>query len=268
MKMKINSAIFRTTILFILVFVSHRVLSGWLITDLPTLYIIGDSTVKNGSGKGSDKLWGWGSVIDEHFDTTKIHIENHAIGGRSSRTFITDGRWDKIMAKLKKGDYVMMQFGHNDVSAVNDSTRARGTIAGTGDETQEIDNILTKKHETVHSYGWYMKKYISDAKSKGAIPIVCTLVPRCGFKDGKTVRSNNSYAKWAIEVAETEKAFLIDLNEAISLKYDAMGEKAVKEQFFPNDNTHTNLDGAKLNAQIVVEGLKGLKKCKLRKALK
>jgi hypothetical protein len=72
----------------------------------PTLYIIGDSTVKNGSGKGADAMWGWGSVIDAGFDTTRIHIENHAIGGRSSRTFITEGRWDKIMANLKKGDYV------------------------------------------------------------------------------------------------------------------------------------------------------------------
>ena len=67
----------------------------------PTLYIIGDSTVKNGSGKGADLLWGWGSVISEHFDTTQIHIENHAIGGRSSRTFLTEGRWEKILANLK-----------------------------------------------------------------------------------------------------------------------------------------------------------------------
>ena len=58
----------------------------------PTLYIIGDSTVKNGSGKGSDGQFGWGTLIHEHFDTTKIHIENHAIGGRSSRTFLTEGR--------------------------------------------------------------------------------------------------------------------------------------------------------------------------------
>ena len=92
----------------------------------PTLYIIGDSTVRNGSGKGSDGLWGWGSLLSTHFDTMRIHIENHAIGGRSSRTFLTEGRWDKIMARLQPGDFVIMQFGHNDGGAINDTTRARG----------------------------------------------------------------------------------------------------------------------------------------------
>src|SRR5687768_6405269 len=60
----------------------------------PTLYIIGDSTVKNGDGTGKDKYWGWGSFMANRFDTVRIHVQNHAIGGRSSRTFITDGRWD------------------------------------------------------------------------------------------------------------------------------------------------------------------------------
>ncbi len=75
--------------------------------DKRTFYIIGDSTVKNGSGSGSDKLWGWGRFIADYFDTTKINIRNEAIGGRSSRTFITEGRWDKIMANLRKDDYVI-----------------------------------------------------------------------------------------------------------------------------------------------------------------
>ena len=74
------------------------ILMAFIQKPTPTLYIIGDSTVKNGSGKGSDQLWGWGSVIQEHFDTTRINIQNHAIGGRSSRTFLTEGRWDKILA--------------------------------------------------------------------------------------------------------------------------------------------------------------------------
>src|SRR4051812_34450912 len=89
---------------------------SYLLQEKPVLYIIGDSTVKNGSGTGSDKLWGWGSFLASYFDTTRIDVQNHAIGGRSSRTFITDGRWDKILASLKKGDYVIMQFGHNDSS--------------------------------------------------------------------------------------------------------------------------------------------------------
>src|ERR1041384_4593852 len=90
---------------------------------VPTLFIIGDSTVKNGSGKGDGGLWGWGDWIRPYFDSTKIKIENRAIGGRSSRTFLTEGRWDKVLADLKSGDFVLMQFGHNDGGAL-DSGRA------------------------------------------------------------------------------------------------------------------------------------------------
>lgn len=231
----------------------------------PTLYIIGDSTVRNGSGKGSDGQWGWGSLIHEHFDTTKIHIENHAIGGRSSRTFLTEGRWDKIMANLQKGDYVMMQFGHNDGGALNDTTRARGTIKGIGEETQEIDNLLTKKHEVIHTYGWYMRKYITETQGKGATAIVFSPVPRNVWKDGKIPR--DTYGKWAKEVAENTKAFFVDLNEMVALKYEKEDEAKLKIAFFPSDHTHTNFAGARVNANTVVEGVQTLKKCKLRKLL-
>jgi rhamnogalacturonan acetylesterase len=82
--------------------------------DKPTFYLIGDSTVKNGKGKGDGGLWGWGNYIAAYFDTTKIAVENDALGGTSSRTFQTMGLWDKVLAKVKPGDFVIMQFGHND----------------------------------------------------------------------------------------------------------------------------------------------------------
>lgn len=231
----------------------------------PTLYIIGDSTVKNGSGKGSDGQWGWASLVHEHFDTTRIHIENHAIGGRSSRTFLTEGRWEKILKNLKKGDFVMMQFGHNDGGAINDTTRARGTIKGTGEETQEIDNLLTKKHEIVHSYGWYMRKYITETKEKGATAIVFSPVPRNVWKDGKIPR--DQYSKWAAESTRTAGAFYVDLNELVAAKYEFSNEEKLKADFFPIDHTHTNYAGAKLNAATVVEGIRTLKKCKINQFL-
>jgi len=231
----------------------------------PTLYIIGDSTVKNGSGKGSDGQFGWGTLIHEHFDTTKIHIENHAIGGRSSRTFLTEGRWEKILKNLKKGDFVMMQFGHNDGGAINDTTRARGSIKGTGEETQEIDNLLTKKHEIVHSYGWYLRKYINETKEKGATAIVFSPVPRNIWKDDKIPR--DSYTKWAAELAQTTRAFFVDLNELVAAKYELSSETKLKADFFPIDHTHTNYAGAKLNATTVVEGIKTLKNCKINEFL-
>jgi rhamnogalacturonan acetylesterase len=230
----------------------------------PTFYIIGDSTVKNGGGNGNNGQWGWGSFMYLHLDTHKIQIKNHAIGGRSSRTFITEGRWNKILETLQKGDYVIMQFGHNDGGPLDDTARARGTIKGIGDDSTEIYNPIRKVKEVVHTYGWYMRKYVRDAKAKGAIPIVCSLVPRQGWKDGKISRSNESYALWAQQVAEQEGALFIPLTNLVADEYEKLGADVVKT-FFHGDNTHQSMDGAKLNAQKVTEGLKNVKPKKLKK---
>jgi rhamnogalacturonan acetylesterase len=235
--------------------------------EKPVFYIIGDSTVRNGDGSGKNQQWGWGSFIADHFDTTKIGIRNHAIGGRSSRTFITEGRWDKILTTLKKGDYVIMQFGHNDAGPLDDTARARGTIKGIGDESKEIYNPIAKKQEVVYTYGWYMRKYIRDAKAKGAIAIVCSPIPRNDWKEGKVMRSSESYGKWAKEITEQEAAYFIDLNEMIAAKYEEMGAEKVKP-FFPADHTHTNIDGAKLNAEIVTNAIRHIRPGKLKKYLK
>jgi len=234
--------------------------------EKPVFYIIGDSTVRNGDGSGKNQQWGWGSFIADHFDTTKIAIRNHAIGGRSSRSFITEGRWDKILTTLKKGDYVIMQFGHNDAGPLDDTARARGTIKDIGDESKEIYNPITKKQEVVYTYGWYMRKYIRDTKAKGAIAIVCSPIPRNDWKDGKVIRSSESYTKWAREVAEQEGAYFINLNEIVATKYEEIGAEKVKP-FFPVDHTHTNIDGAKLNAKIVISAIKVMKPGRLKKYL-
>ena len=230
----------------------------------PVFYIIGDSTVKNGDGTGKNNQMGWGSVITPYFDTTKINVQNHAIGGRSSRTFITEGRWNRILETLQKDDYVIMQFGHNDASPLDDTARARGTIRGIGEDSTEIYNPIRKMKEIVHTYGWYMRKYVRETKAKGAIPVICSLVPRNSWKDGKATRSSDSWALWAKQIAEQEGAYFIDLNELIAARYDQMGEPAVK-LFFPADNTHTNNDGAKLNAEVVANELKRINPAKIKK---
>ena len=233
----------------------------------PVFYIIGDSTVRNGDGTGKNNQMGWGTVIDVYFDTTKISVRNHALGGRSSRTFITEGRWAKVLETLKKDDYVIMQFGHNDASPLDDTARARGTIKGIGEDSSRIYNPIRKINEVVYSYGWYMRKYVRDTKAKGAIPIICSLVPRNNWKDGKVSRSPDSYALWAKQVADQEGAYFIDLNELIAAKYDELGPEKVK-LFFPADNTHTNLEGAKLNAEIVASELKRINPGKIKKFLR
>jgi rhamnogalacturonan acetylesterase len=232
--------------------------------EKPVFYIIGDSTVKNGDGTGKNNQMGWGTVITAFFDTTKIDVRNHAIGGRSSRTFITEGRWEKILETLKKDDYVIMQFGHNDASPLDDTARARGTIKGIGEDSTEIYNPIRKMKEMVHTYGWYMRKYVRETKAEGAIPVICSLVPRNNWKDGKVNRQADSWALWAKQIAEEEGAYYIELNGLVADKYDAMGQAAVK-QFFQADNTHTNADGAKLNAETVANELKRINPGKIKK---
>jgi lysophospholipase L1-like esterase len=232
----------------------------------PTVFIIGDSTVKNGKGDGGGGLWGWGDPIIHYFDTTRIRIENHALGGTSSRTFQTKGLWEKVRLKLKKGDFVLMQFGHNDNGPVNDTLRARGTIKGIGEDSIAIDNLITKQHEVVHSYGWYMRKMIRETKEKRAIPLIITPVPRDNWENGKIKRTEGSYRQWVIEIATLENIGVVDLNELVSREYEELGMDRVKA-FFPADHTHTSKDGAELNAKIVSEEIGSQKKSKLRKYL-
>ncbi len=234
--------------------------------EKPVLYIIGDSTVRNGDGSGRNGQWGWGSFLAGHFDTTRISIRNHAIGGRSSRTFITEGRWDTVLARLKEGDYVMIQFGHNDGGPLDDTARARGTIKGIGHESKEIYNPIRKKQEVVHTYGWYLSKYISDARLKKATPIICSPVPRDQWNSGKVKRADQDYAKWAREIAESEGALFIDLNKMVADQYDGLGTEKVGS-FFYGDHTHTNEAGAILNANTVVEAIRELEKTPLKNNL-
>jgi polygalacturonase/lysophospholipase L1-like esterase len=223
----------------------------------PALFLIGDSTVRNGDATGSNGQWGWGEPLAFLFDRAKISVINRAIGGRSSRTFLTEGRWDKVLAELQPGDFVLMQFGHNDGGELFKSDRPRGSIKGTGEETQEGVVELTGKAEVVHSFGWYMRKYIRETKAKGATPIVCSLVPRKVWKDGKVERGSDSYGGWAAEAARAEGALFIDLNEIVAARYESLGPAAV-DGLFADERTHTNAKGAELNAASVVEGLRGL----------
>lgn len=236
---------------------------------LPTLMIIGDSTVRNGSGTGTGGQWGWGDWLAPFFDTNKINVCNRALGGTSSRTYYRD-QWPATLAFLKPGDFLLMQFGHNDSSPVNETvlnsrTRSRGTIRGVGDETQAITNILTKRFEVVHSFGWYEEQMIKEARAKGVTPMVCSLIPHNNWKNGRAVRNKNDYAGWAEQVAEVEHAPFLDINEIIARQYDALGQEKVKPLFIVGAGPHTSLAGAETNATCVVAALKGLKENPLAK---
>jgi lysophospholipase L1-like esterase len=221
----------------------------------PTVFFIGDSTVRNGRGDGAGGQWGWADLVADHFDTARINVVNRALGGRSSRTYITQGYWDELLPLLKEGDFVVIQFGHNDQSPVNDSTRARGTIHGVGDETEEIENLLTGEREVVHTFGWYLRKYVEDARAGGATPILVSLVPRNQWVDGRLVRNRDDWAGWTRRVAELTGATFVDLNDHIADEYERLGPARV-QPLFQGDHTHTSRAGAELNARTWVDGVR------------
>ncbi|HEV2692464.1 MAG TPA: GDSL-type esterase/lipase family protein [Verrucomicrobiae bacterium] len=226
--------------------------------NLPSLFLIGDSTVRNGSGRGDGGQWGWGDQIAIFFDTSKINVVNRALGGTTSRTFYRD-LWPRVLAMIKPGDFVIMQFGTNG-GAVNDASRARGEIHGIGDDTQAITNLVTKKFEVVHTFGWYEKQMIADARSKGATPLVCSLIPRNNWKNGHAARSGpDTAAAWAADAAKSVNAPFLDNNEIIGRLYDQLGQEKVNTLFVPGQGPHTSLAGAQTNAICVISGLKSLK---------
>lgn len=227
----------------------------------PVLYIIGDSTVQNNDGNGRNDYWGWGTPFKTYLDTNKISLRNHAKSGTSTRTFLSDGRWDAVLRDLQPGDFVIIQFGHNDASPINDTARARGTLEGIGDEVKDVINAKTHQPETVHTYGWYLTKIITEAQQKGALAIVCSLVPRERWEDKKVVSESN-YVTWAQQVAQQKNAWFVNLNDLVIHHWEEMGADSVRN-FFPGDHTHTNLKGAQLNALSFREGIQAQAQCPL-----
>jgi lysophospholipase L1-like esterase len=180
-----------------------------------------------------------------YFDTSRIYVVNDAMGGTSSASY-QSGLWLQVLPKIHAGDFVLMAFGHND---------SRATIKGNGDEVQG----------TMHTFGWYMRQFVEQTKAKGATPIVLSLIPRNRWANGKVNRNAADYALWAKQAAEQEKVDFIPLNDLIADKYDALGMAKVQAELFPpNEAVHPNWAGAKLNAEIVVEGIKALKDCPLK----
>ena len=226
----------------------------------PVLFLAGDSTVKN-SDSDEDGMWGWGSVIYELFDPDKITVENHAMAGRSARTFLNEGRWDKIYNALQPGDFVIMQFGHNDLGDINIG-KARGEFPGIGEESEVLKMEKDGKYEVVYSYGWYIRKFIRDAQEKGAIPIVLSHTPRNKWDNGMIERNTQSFGKWTREVADQTGACFIDLNKITADKLETIGlDEGLRKVnlYFKNDHTHTSKAGARLNAAGIAEGLKETK---------
>ncbi|MBQ3878233.1 MAG: rhamnogalacturonan acetylesterase [Prevotella sp.] len=237
----------------------------------PVLFFTGDSTVKN-ADKEDDGMWGWASQAQTVFDESKITLCNAARAGRSTRSFIREGLWEKVYNSLQPGDYVTIQFGHNDICPITDQ-KARGVIPGTQD-TLHVYKMDDGSYQTVYSFGWYLRKMIDDVREKGATPILVSLTPRNEWPGGRIERRDASYGKWYREVVEQTGVAFIDMH---NISADFLDKKfavkrlpddkqkakekvaALKEKagvYFKKDHTHASKLGAQMNAQSFAKGLR------------
>ena len=238
----------------------------------PVVFFTGDSTVKN-ADKDDNGMWGWASQAQTVFDESKITLFNAGRAGRSTRTFIKEGLWEEVYNSLQPGDYVTIEFGHNDICPITDA-KARGVIPGTAD-TCHVFLLDNGQYEVVYSFGWYLKKMIDDCREKGATPILVSLTPRNEWPGGKVERRDDTYGRWYREVVEATGVAFVDLHnisadfldkkfavkqlpadkEQAKAKIAAIKKKA-GDRYFKQDHTHTSKLGAQMNARSFADGLR------------
>jgi len=216
----------------------------------PTLFLIGDSTMANKENPDKNPEHGWGQVLPQFF-TTGIEIQNHAMNGRSSKSFRTEGRWDKVEKQLKKGDFVIIQFGHND-QKFKDSTK--------------FTNPYTQ-------YRANLERYVNEARAKGATPILMTSIVRRNFNEnGVLIDTHKEYPLVVRMVANDLKVPFVDLQlltEQMEISYGPENSKKLhlhfkegEEPYYSkakDDDTHLSKLGAETVAKLALKDLKSLK---------
>jgi lysophospholipase L1-like esterase len=212
-----------------------------------TIFMVGDSTMAEKPLDDNPER-GWGMMFQQFFDSTAV-IENHAMNGRSTRTFISEGLWKEVYDRLKPGDYVFIQFGHNDGS-------------------------LEKKdrYTPPDDYKKNLVLFVTESRSKGAIPILCTPVVRRRFdKQGKFYDTHGVYPDIVRKLADSLKVPLIDMHHKSEKLITEAGEEGSKKIFLfidsltykslphgKQDNTHFSEYGATKIAELAVEGIQEL----------
>jgi len=222
-------------------------LTGPANPKLPSLILVGDSTVRNGHGTGSDGLWGWGAPIANLFDPTKINVVNRAIGGLSSHTYISQGHWASTLELIKPGDFVLIQFGHNDggvnlpgavpipirvffpapparahAGAAPRASNGRGSLPGFGDETLDVANPepIPRKPSIPLAGTCASTSPIPGPKARPHSLLACPAqaVAR------RPRHSQHQHVPWLTQqVAAQQHVGFVDLNEIIARRYDALG---------------------------------------------
>ena len=203
-----------------------------------SVYLAGDSTVQTYDPSDSPQA-GWGQYLSAYFKR-EVNICNHAIGGRSSKTFITEGRLEEILTEINENDYLLVQMGHND------STKIR-------------PERYTEPYE---DYKMYLKKYIDKAQSLHAIPILITPVGRLHYVNGEFLADFGDYCNAMKEVAEENDVAIIDLMNRSIEYFTAIGYERARKLFMisvnDTDCTHFTEMGANEMAKLVSQGIKDI----------
>ena len=250
------------------------------------IFLAGDSTVKT---YGIEKsTGGWGEFLQDYFDSDKVEIVNKAEGGRSTRSFINQGRLDEILSEIGKGDYLFIQFGHNDCSDGEDYLEERYAPIGTPDENGIYPTTPGTKSETPEdllaldtsypysstyysydcggTYKWYLKQYIEGARAKGAVPVLVTPITRMYFNDDNVIKphhddsttNSNAYVSAMKQVGEEEGVVVLDLFGATEALYNKLGpiDAALLHDVKTDgmiDKTHQSKHGAFTTAGLLRE---------------
>jgi lysophospholipase L1-like esterase len=214
-----------------------------------TVWLAGDSTMAEKLPTKRPET-GWGEMLGQYFRPDEVRIANRAMNGRSTRTFIAEGRWKNITDSLSAGDYVFIQFGHNDESV------------------EKVD-----RYTPPADFKANLTRMVQDARARGAIPVLFTPVRRRKFDDaGRLVDTHGEYPGYTREVARRQKVALIDMHESSADVLASFGADSSVKLFLqvekgenPNypdgvhDNTHFRPLGAELMARLAVDGVKSLK---------
>lgn len=222
-----------------------------------TIYLAGDSTVTDPTPEGFP-FSGWGQMLNYYFKHDVV-VANHAIGGRSTKSFISEGRLDRIMQEIKEGDFLFIQFGHNDQKS---------------DEERFTDPETT--------YPEHLQKYIDAARAAKATPVLLTSMHRRYFdSDGKIIDTHKAYLGAVRKLAEQEQVAFIDLAEKSRELFERLGPEGTKEIFLwgepgewlihsngVRDNTHFQEQGGLAIAKLVVQGVRELQLMPLTMFLK
>ncbi len=210
--------------------------------------MIGDSTMADKPLEDNPER-GWGMMLHEFFNNSVI-IENHAVNGRSTRSFLNENRWQPIVDKLKKGDYVIIQFGHNDESR----------------EKKE-------RYTTPEEYRTNLVRFVNETRAARAFPVLCTPIMRRRFdENGQFYDTHGVYPDIVRKVADSLKVPLVDMHRKSEQLIRSLGAEDSKKVFLfikpgeyaslpegKEDNTHFSEYGARMMATLFIEGIRELK---------